>query len=196
MDVPWGLSTIDIVSRRKPPSNPINRTLYIILPVSSSSLLEHTYTTPPNYTKPLSQYSIQKHPKTHLQTYSKKQEARSKMCGPSRPSSGSLIAVIFPSSSSSSSASSTSSISSSFSNDSTSSPTSNASYSLFFKNTTHADPDPDTQVLGNKTKALFRISDPLIRRSFQESAAVHVRIEYDSLLFHLIHSLFVNCNGY
>ncbi|RAK87496.1 hypothetical protein BO79DRAFT_269368 [Aspergillus costaricaensis CBS 115574] len=100
------------------------------------------------------------------------------MCGPSRPSSGSLIAVIFPSSSSASSSSSPpSSSSSSSSNDSTS-PTTNPSYYLFFKNTTH--PASDTQTGKESritTKALFRIPDPLTRRSFQESAAVYMRIE-------------------
>ncbi|RDH16903.1 hypothetical protein M747DRAFT_108761 [Aspergillus niger ATCC 13496] len=113
------------------------------------------------------------------------------MCGPSRPSSGSLIAVIFPSSSPSSSASSSasstpsspsSSTSSSLSSNDSSSSTSNASYNLFFRNTTHPDLDQRSQTEWNTsssttTKALFRISDPLTRRSFQESAAVHVRIE-------------------
>ncbi|RDK43288.1 hypothetical protein M752DRAFT_326151 [Aspergillus phoenicis ATCC 13157] len=110
------------------------------------------------------------------------------MCGPSRPSSGSLIAVIFPSSSPSSASSSASSTPSSpsssssllSSNDSSSS-TSNTSYNLFFRNTTHPDSDQRSQTWNTSTttttKALFRISDPLTRRSFQESAAVHVRIE-------------------
>ncbi|PYI00926.1 hypothetical protein BO78DRAFT_437112 [Aspergillus sclerotiicarbonarius CBS 121057] len=105
------------------------------------------------------------------------------MCGPSRPSSGKLIAVIFPPSSSSSSSfsSSASSASSSFSSSFSSSSSSEeytgntcTSYSLSFQ-----DPNTTTSPNSNerKTKALFRISSPKTLSLFRESKGVNVRIE-------------------
>ncbi|PWY92003.1 hypothetical protein BO70DRAFT_326797 [Aspergillus heteromorphus CBS 117.55] len=74
------------------------------------------------------------------------------MCGPSRSSTGNLIAIIFPSPPSSSLSSS--------------SP--NTSYALSFEDTEHPN---------SKTKATFRIPDMKTLAAFQASMAVEVRIE-------------------
>ncbi|PYH99426.1 hypothetical protein BO71DRAFT_369019 [Aspergillus ellipticus CBS 707.79] len=70
------------------------------------------------------------------------------MCGPSRPSTGNLIAIIFPSPSPSSSCA-------------------NTSYRLSFQDTSPT----------NTTKATFRITDPNTLNAFRASQAVEVRIE-------------------
>ncbi|RAL16648.1 uncharacterized protein BO97DRAFT_72067 [Aspergillus homomorphus CBS 101889] len=77
------------------------------------------------------------------------------MCGPSRPSTGSLIAIIFPSPDKPS--------------------TSNTSYSLSFSHNTPEGP----------TKATFRITDPKTRDIFRAARGVDLRIEkYGDLTAH------------
>ncbi|RAH80934.1 hypothetical protein BO86DRAFT_410483 [Aspergillus japonicus CBS 114.51] len=73
------------------------------------------------------------------------------MCGPSRPSTGNLIAIIFPSLSGSSSSSSSS------------------SYSLTFSH------DPRTP--DGPTRAIFRFPDPKVREIFSAARGVDLRIE-------------------